>query len=286
MPTELLTPSADTPARRRRKVYYPDGDGKPMAESDAHIAHIINLREILRYWLRGDAMSSVHANMLFYYKEGFPKRRIAPDVFVVWGVPKKYRRSYKLWVEERAPQVVFEITSRKTQDEDLGTKRAIYARIGVEEYYLFDPYGHYLNPPLRGYHLVDEEYVLRPVETIAPPSFDGKRAAGGLLLGWRLVSKWLKLEIWALPTGEVDMPYTMRFYDSAAGEWLPDPEQAMIERKQFEKQLAEARVREQREILARQAAEAQTAIETHARQAAEAEVARLKAELEKLRGKA
>jgi hypothetical protein len=242
-----------------------------MAESDAHIAHIINLREILRYWLRGDAMSSVHANMLFYYKEGFPKRRIAPDVFVVWGVPKKYRRSYKLWVEERAPQVVFEITSRKTQDEDLGTKRAIYARIGVEEYYLFDPYGHYLHPPLRGYKLAGEEYVLRTIETLLPPIFKGKEA-GESSKGWRLVSEWLKLEIWALPTGEVDMPYTLRFYDPAAGEWLPDPEQAMIERKQFEKQLAEARIREQREA--------------QARQAAEAEVARLKAELEKLRGEA
>ncbi|MGH7453528.1 MAG: Uma2 family endonuclease, partial [bacterium] len=178
---------------------------------------------------------------------------------------------YKLWVEKQAPQVVFEITSRKTQDEDLGTKRAIYARIGVEEYYLFDPYGHYLEPPLRGYQLVDEEYVLRPVETLAPPSFDSKQAEGGLSSGWRLVSKWLKLEIWALPTREVDMPYRLRFYDPAASEWLPDPEQAMIERKLFEKQLAEAKMRVQSEA--------------QARQAAEAEVTRLKAELEKLREK-
>ncbi len=253
-----------------------------MAESDPHISHIINVREILRYWLRGETLAYVGANMLFFYKKGFPKRRVAPDVFVVWGVSKKRRRSYKLWIEHEAPQVIFEITSRKTQDEDLGTKRFIYARIGIEEYYLFDPYGHYLNPPLRSYQLVDEEYVLRPVETLAPPSFNGKPAElqpSGLSSGWRLLSKWLKLEIWALPTGESDMPYILRFYDPAAGKWLPDPEQAMVERELFEKQAAVAEARVQHETQARQA-------EAEARKAAEERVARLEAELEKLRGKA
>jgi Uma2 family endonuclease len=302
MPTQLLTPSAGTFARRRRKVFYPDGDGKPMAESRPHVVHIINTREILNYWLRGDELADVDANMLLFYKKGFPKQRVAPDVFVAWGVPKKNRRRYKIWVEKQTPQVVFEITSRKTQDEDLGTKRAIYARIGVEEYYLFDPYGEYLHPPLRGYQLADEEYVLRQTGTLLPPTFDKKSAGiftSDSTPGWRLYSERLKLELWALPTGLEDKPYILRFYDPAAKKWLPEPEQAMAERELFEKEMIEAKARAQREaqarqaaeaqaaaeIQARQAAEAQAAAEARARQAAEAEVAKLKTELEKLRSK-
>jgi Uma2 family endonuclease len=259
-----------------------------MAESDPHIAHIVNVREILTYWLHGEKLAYVGANMLFFYKKGFPKRRIAPDVFVVWGVAKKRRRRYKIWVEKQVPPIVFEITSRKTQDEDFGTKRAIYARLGVEEYYLFDPLGHYLHPPLRGYQLVEEEYALRRTETLAPPAREEKSngaPASDITQGWRLTSERLKLDLWALPTGQADMPYELRFYDSAAGEWLPDPQQAMKAMKLFEKQLAETKATVQREARARQAAEAQAAAEARARQAAEAETARVKAELEKLRGK-
>lgn len=273
MSIELLIPPT-IPAARRRRVFYPDGDGKPMAESNPHVSHLVNVREILWYWLRNDETANVDANMLLFYKKGFPKQRIAPDVFVVWGVAKRRRRSFKIWVEKQAPQVVFEITSRKTQDEDLGTKRAIYARIGVEEYYLFDPLGHYMHPPLRGYQLVDEEYTLRRTETLVPPAFEEKAVgapASDLVQGWRLPSNRLKLDLWALPTGQADMPYELRFFDPAAEEWLPDPQQAMSLMKLFEKQLAEAKAKMQREA--------------RARQAAEAENERLKAELKKLRGK-
>jgi Uma2 family endonuclease len=316
MSVELFAPPTSTAPRRRRIVHYPDGDGKPMAETAPHVSHVINVREILHYWFRKEESVCVEANMLLFYKKGFPKRRVAPDVFVAWDVAKKRRRSYKLWVEKQAPQVIFEITSRKTQEEDLGTKRVIYARIGVAEYYLFDPYGEYLHPPLRGYQLAGEEYVLRPVETLLPPAFDGKEAnlpPGEASQGWRLISERLKLEIWALPTGATDMPYMLRFYDPAAREWLPDPEQAMVERKLFEGRAIEAERRQreaerrqheaegrQREAERRQheaegrqreaegrrrEAEARSAAETQSRQAAEAELAKLKAELEKLRSK-
>ena len=50
--------------------------------------------------------------MLLYYVEGNPSACVAPDVFVVKGVPKQERRIYKLWEELQPPTVVFEITSR------------------------------------------------------------------------------------------------------------------------------------------------------------------------------
>jgi len=74
-------------------------------------------------------------------------------------VPKHDRRTFKLWEEGKAPAVVIELTSESTRHEDQGTKRAIYADLGVREYFLFDPLGQYLKPPLRGYRLVRDEYV-------------------------------------------------------------------------------------------------------------------------------
>jgi hypothetical protein len=77
----------------------------------------------------------------------------------------------------------------------------------------------------------------------------------------------------------------LRFYDPAAREWLPDPEQAMVERKLFERRAIEAERRQREAEGRRREAEARAAAEAQSRQAAEAELAKLKTELEKLRGK-
>ncbi len=237
-----------------------------MAETDPHVMQIAAILLSLRFWFRKVEKVYAGANMFLYYQKGNPKRRIAPDVFVAWGVGKHPRRSYKLWEEEHAPQVVFEITSRKTQEEDLGKKRLIYAQIGVAEYYLFDPFAQYLQPPLRGYQLIRDEYAPRTVETLVPPAMadDETRtlAASAASQGWRLTSEKLRLELWALATGEPLRPYVLRFYDRAAEKWLIDPEQALVER----------------ESLATQAREA----EAHWREAEE-RASRLEAELSKLR---
>src|SRR5262249_40424636 len=38
----------------------------------------------------------------------------------------------------------------------------LYAQLGVREYFLFDPYGEYLEPRLQGYRLVNGSYVPMP----------------------------------------------------------------------------------------------------------------------------
>jgi len=285
MSTELLAPSAGLAARRRREVYYPDGDGKPMAETNLHVSIMIQIREILRYWLRAVEMTSVYANMLFYFREGNPTARVAPDVFVVLGVPfDVMRRSYKIWEDRQAPQVIFEITSRKTQATDLGKKRFVYARLGVSEYYLFDPFREYLDPPLRGYQLAGEEYMPMPVDVIPPPALNGHDAANEFSQSWRLASERLKLEIWAFAPAHAQKPCVLRFYDPAAGEWLMDPEQAMIEHDVFKRRARAAEARAANEAQARQSAEEHTITEAQARKMAEERIARLEAELKKLRG--
>jgi Uma2 family endonuclease len=148
----------DTISTTQKPIHYPETDGKPMAETDVHIDVLIYLREALRDHFREAPQVYVAGNMLLYYEEGNPAACVAPDVFVVQGVAKGERRIYKLWEEGQPPAVVFEITSRGTRLEDLGTKRALYAMLGVREYFVYDPLGEYLQPPLQGYRLQEGEY--------------------------------------------------------------------------------------------------------------------------------
>lgn len=56
-------------------------------------------------------------------------------------------------MEGKFPEVVFEITSPSTEDVDLGHKVRRYARLAVQEYYIFDPASE-LEPPFRAYAAV------------------------------------------------------------------------------------------------------------------------------------
>ena len=135
-------------------VTYPSSDGKPMAETDVHLRWMIRLIELLRRQYAGTP-TYVSGNLLLYYVEGNPKKRVAPDVFVVKGVAQHDRRVFKLWEEGIAPQVVIEVSSKGTAEEDLWQKPRIYERLGVREYFLFDPLAEYLEPALIGFRRID-----------------------------------------------------------------------------------------------------------------------------------
>lgn len=88
----------------------------------------------------------VTGNLFFYYEQGNPRAVLAPDVFVTKGVPKRIekdgrsqkRLTYRLWEEGQVPCLVIEMTSESTRKEDTWKKNQ-YARLGVEELFLFDP---------------------------------------------------------------------------------------------------------------------------------------------------
>jgi len=103
-------------------------------------------------------VARLSGNLLLYYEQGESKKSVAPDVFVVKDLAPGDRRVYKLWVERKTPDVIIEVTSRKTKKKDTVTKPRLYARLGVREYFLFDPTQDYLDPPLRGYRLAADEY--------------------------------------------------------------------------------------------------------------------------------
>ena len=167
-----------------------------------------------------------------YYEEGNPRVSIAPDVFVVFGVEKRERLNYKLWEEGRAPAFALEVASPSTWRDDIGRKRSVYARLGVREYWQYDPTGEHLPMRLQGERLTRSGYVRQLVET----------GPDGALT---LRSETLGLELRAAPGRE------MRFRDPATGNDLRSPEEEAEGRLEAEARAAaaEARVAELEALL-------------------------------------
>ena len=151
-------------------VEYPCSDGQPMAESDIHAQCLMYVAAALKRHFARHAQGDVYvsSNSFLYYERGNPRAVVAPDVYVVIGVPGHLRDSYLLWNEPKAPDFVLEATSASTRREDVGHKREVYTALGVAEYFLYDPRGEYLTPPLKGYTLDDGRYRPLPAMTVLP----------------------------------------------------------------------------------------------------------------------
>lgn len=150
--------TAGIPTFSQDEIDYPSSDGEPMAETPLHGAAMVSaMQELTRHYAsRADV--TVGMNMLFYYEEGRPAARFAPDVYVAVGAPKRHRRTYKTWVEPVPPNFVLEVSSKGTWLEDMGNKKALCAKLGVEDYFVFDSEGEYLDPRLQGFHLEAGQY--------------------------------------------------------------------------------------------------------------------------------
>jgi Uma2 family endonuclease len=228
---------------------YPTSDDKPMAETDWHRDLMLALIATLKLFFEGARRVYVSGNLLLFYEQGDRRKHVSPDVFVVRGVAKRDRPNYLLWEEGRGPQVVIELTSSSTRDEDLDTKFALYRDVlKVREYFLFDPLGDYLDPPLQGYRLRRGRYhPIRPVSG-------------------RLPSQVLRLRLER--NGR-----ELRLYDPATGGWLATPDEARREAEQARQQAEQAR----------QQAEQARQQEERARRRAEEENEQLRRELADLR---
>ena len=88
-----------------------------------------------------DPNTFVGCDLLLYDKEDEDRDAVAPDVFVVFGVPDKDRDSYEVRKEGKVPDFVLEVASKGTYRKDLGSKKDKYQRMGVREYCVFDPKG-------------------------------------------------------------------------------------------------------------------------------------------------
>ena len=144
-----------------------------MAETELHLMDMIDTIQMLEDHFADQPNVYVCGNLLLYYEEGNPRKHVAPDVFVAFGVPKEPpRENYLVWKEGKAPDFVVEITSKSTRREDKKKKFGIYRDIlRVSEYFLFDPTEDYLDPAAPGFsagrrricsHRADRRPVAQP----------------------------------------------------------------------------------------------------------------------------
>jgi Uma2 family endonuclease len=143
-------------------IEYPTSDGQPMAETSLHLRLMFDVIFGLRRRYAAVPDVWVGGNLFLCYEQGNPQAIVAPDVLLAKGIVKWDRPNYLLW-QETVPSLVVELTSRKTRREDVGKKKALYERLGIEEYLLFDPYGEYLKPSLQGFRLLKSGYQPIPL---------------------------------------------------------------------------------------------------------------------------
>jgi Uma2 family endonuclease len=239
---------------RDEEIEYPTSDGRPMAESNLHRKVMADLIAALERHFLDDPLAWAGGNFLLYYEKGNPRASVSPDVVLVRGIEKWDRPLYKLWEEGRPPDFVIEVTSSSTRREDLSIKKDLYERLGISEYFLFDPTGDYLNPRLQGYRLEQGRYLRLAQEP------DGS-------LPSRITN--LRLQ----PEG-----FNLRLIDARTGEkllWTAEKD-AAIEAAERKAENAERRAEE-----AERKAEAAAAV----RNRLEEELASLRAELDRKRTK-
>jgi Putative restriction endonuclease len=217
------------PVESKPEIIYPISDRKPVAETFTYLYAIVTTLEVLRQYLAG-RQATVLSDQYLYYVQGFPKFRVAPDIMVIFDVKPGGRDSYKIWEEGQVPKVIFEIASEATQEDDRTGKKTLYEGLGVEEYWLFDPKGKWIEEKLLGYRLVEEVY--QPI------------------LDRRSLPLQLQIEV----EGEV-----LGFYREDTGEKLLIPDELAIalqernkqlDREAISRQKAEQRVKELESILA------------------------------------
>ncbi len=168
-------------------VYYPEEDDQ-VTETINHAVQYADLLNTLRLFFKDRPDVFVGGNNFVYYQEGDPTKCFSPDIFVAMGVrerPLAERGSFRIWEEGGPPALIIELTSNSTRRIDMVQKLRQYARLGVTEYYLFDPLGEFLKPPLQGHRLdAPGHYMRLPGEEL-----------DSLVLGLRLVVRdgWLRL---------------------------------------------------------------------------------------------
>ncbi|MBP0021722.1 MAG: Uma2 family endonuclease [Cyanobacteria bacterium SBLK] len=214
-----------TLAPLKTPIIYPEPDGEPMAESDPARDYLFYGVESLKFYFREREDVYVSGNLWISYERGVPDAAVSPDVFVVFGVENRPRRSFRVWEEGgRTPDWVLEVTSAKTWKKDEEQKPTTYTQLGVLEYFQYDPTGDYLEPPLKGQRLVNGVYQLITPDTLEDGSIS-------------LYSEVLGLYLRLLPNGQ------LRFFNSQTGEYLRTYQEEGERAEQAETALQELRDR-------------------------------------------
>ncbi len=148
-------------------------------------------------------------NTFIYYEEGNPSRSVSSDCYVAYDSDVELllgNNTYRLWEMGKPPDFALEIASVSTSTADTGSKRELYARLAISEYWRYDSTGgEFYGAPLVGEYLVDGEYR----------RFDMHHESGGRV--WAH-SPALNLNLWWYDG-------RLRFWDPVQGAWLLNQEE-------------------------------------------------------------
>jgi len=179
----------------------PCDDGEPM-ETQRHKMQMDLLIEGLDSWLEEREDGYVGGNMFIYFSQAQIKNQDfkGPDFFAVTGVSKKERKSWVVWEEEKAPDVVIELLSESTANHDKTQKKQIYQdKMRVSEYFWYDPF----NPEdFAGFNLINGSY--QPL-ALNKKGWYASQSLGLNLVRWSgkyrsVEAVWLR---WATQEGEI-----------------------------------------------------------------------------------
>ena len=121
-------------------------DPEPRAYSNVLQSPVIDeCGHLLRDHFAGQP--SVHVDTggeVYYDRQDRARGKTKPDLYVVFGVDAAEifdRRSYLIWEAGKSPDFALKVASDTTYDVDIRSKPALYARVGIGEYWRFDPTG-------------------------------------------------------------------------------------------------------------------------------------------------
>lgn len=196
--TILAAPDIQLPPTQAELPY---DDGIPM-ESARHKAQMDLLIDALIPWLEEREDGFIGGNMFVYYSLAQVRNKDfkGPDFFAVLEVPKGERRSWVVWEEGKAPDIVIELLSDSTAQADKNEKKLIYQnQMRVPEYFWYDPF----NPDdLAGFS--NDKGVYQPIAANAQNQLVSQSLGLALQL-WQgnykgINATWLR---WAMSLGEL-----------------------------------------------------------------------------------
>jgi Uma2 family endonuclease len=118
-------------------------DDNENMETHRHKLQMDLLLETIYPWLEQRKDGYAGGNMFVYFSASQLKNEDykGPDFFAVLDVPQNERKSWVVWEEGKAPDLVIELLSETTAQNDKTGKKLIYQnQMRVPEYFWYDPF--------------------------------------------------------------------------------------------------------------------------------------------------